>query len=220
MTACHTHTSAPQETALVCVVDDDCAMRTSLERLFRSSGYCVETFSSAAAFLARPPHPGPVCLVLDIQMPGLSGFDLQASMVGRMEQIVFLTGHGDMPMCVHAMKAGAVDFLTKPADACTLLQTVASALQRAIQCRAEALCQSRARALLATLTKRERQVMQFVIDGHMNKHIAADLGIAEKTVKIHRGRLMHKTHCASVPELLRLALKSGVVTVGAVATPE
>jgi FixJ family two-component response regulator len=123
-------TSAPAD-ALVCVVDDDRSVRDCLERLLRSAGFTVQTFASAADYLSRHDHHGPVCLVLDVNMPGMNGFDLQQALAGRCEEIVFLTGHGDVPMCAKGMKAGAADFLLKPADDATLLSAVSRALERA-----------------------------------------------------------------------------------------
>jgi FixJ family two-component response regulator len=190
--------------ALVCVVDDDKSVRDCLERLLRSAGFRAETFSSAASYMNRGEHAGPVCLVLDVNMPGMDGFGLQQALAGRCEEIVFLTGHGDVPMCAQGMKAGAADFLTKPVDDETLLAAVSRALDRARTRRKNNASQSAARRLLESLTSRELEVMQRVTTGMLNKQIAADLGIAEKTVKIHRGRVMKKTHCLSVPDLMRL----------------
>lgn len=194
---------------LVCVVDDDGAIRRCFERLFRSVRLPVETFASAGEYLARKTHPGPVCLVLDVNMPGLDGFDLQNALAGHAEQIVFLTGHGDVPMCARAMKAGAVDFLTKPVDDEILLFAVSQALDRARGICAKNAERSAARALLKSLTPRESEVMHCVIAGMLNKQTAAELGIAEKTVKIHRGRMMKKTGSISVPDLMRLVQKAG-----------
>jgi two-component system response regulator FixJ len=200
---------SPQPDALVCVVDDDGSVRRCLERLFRSARFPVETFASAGDYLGRKAHPGPVCLVLDMRMPGLDGFDLQKSLSGRDEQIVFLTGHGDVPMCAKAMKAGAVDFLTKPVDDEVLLNAVSRALDRAREITANHAEQAAAHGILVSLTTRESEVMQCVITGMLNKQIAARLGISEKTVRIHRGRVMKKTHSVSVPDLMRLAQKAG-----------
>jgi two-component system response regulator FixJ len=190
--------------ALVCVVDDDESVRCCFERLFRSARLPVETFATAGDYLERKTHPGPVCLVLDVRMPGLDGFDLQKALAGHCEQIIFLTGHGDVPMCAKAMKAGAVDFLTKPVDEEILLSAVSRALGRAREFRAAHANRNAARTIMASLTPREFQVMDCVIAGMLNKQIAAQLGIAEKTVKIHRGRMMRKTRCISVPDLVRL----------------
>lgn len=200
---------APQDAdALVCVVDDDESVRRCFERLLRSARLPVETFATAGAYLERKTHPGPVCLVLDVRMPGLDGFDLQKALAGHCEQIIFLTGHGDVPMCAKAMKAGAVDFLTKPVDEEILLSAISRALDRAREFRASHAARNAARAMVKSLTRRESQVMDCVIAGMLNKQIAAQLGIAEKTVKIHRGRMMRKTRCISVPELVRLAQRA------------
>jgi FixJ family two-component response regulator len=211
----YTAVSAPippaQPDALVCVVDDDKAVRDCLERLLRSARFRVETYASAAAYLARGMHAGPVCLVLDVSMPQMDGFGLQQALVGRCEEIVFLTGHGNVPMCARGMKAGAADFLLKPVDDEVLLSAVQEALERARRHGRNNAQQARARALLRSLTARETQVMQRVIAGMLNKQIAADLGIAEKTVKIHRGRVMRKAGVASVPDLMRLIETAGEV---------
>jgi FixJ family two-component response regulator len=143
-------------------------------------------------------------------MPVLDGFDLQNALAGHGEQIVFLTGHGDVPMCAKAMKAGAVDFLTKPVDGEILLSAVTRALERAREIRRTHTGRIAARAIMQSLTPRESEVMHCVITGMLNKQIAAKLGIAEKTVKIHRGRMMRKTCCISVPDLMRLAHRTGV----------
>lgn len=195
---------------LVCAVDDDEDFRRSLSRLFRSSGLRAETFASADAYLLRPPHDGPSCLVLDVQMPGLGGLELQRTLASRREQIVFLTGHGDVPMCAGAMKAGAIDFLTKPVDDEQLLGAVCRALTRSVEMRKAGARRAAARVRLDTLTPREFEVMQRVIAGRLNKQIAHDLGAAEKTIKIHRGRVMEKMGAGSVAELVRLAQTAGV----------
>lgn len=196
--------------ALVCVVDDERAVRDCLERLLRSAGYRVETYPSAAAYLARPPHAGPVCLVVDVSMPQMDGFGLQRAVAGRCEQIVFLTGHGDVPMCAKGMKAGAADFLLKPVDDEILLAAIRDAIEMARRCGRNNAERDAARALLRSLTPRENEVMRQVIAGLLNKQIAARLGIAEKTVKIHRGRVMRKTGVTSVPDLMRLIEAAGI----------
>jgi FixJ family two-component response regulator len=198
-----------QPDALVCVVDDDKAVQDCLERLLRSACFKVETYRSAADYLARGMHDGPVCLILDVSMPRMDGFGLQQALAGRCEEIVFLTGHGDVPMCAKGMKAGAVDFLTKPVDDEVLLAAVQQALDRARRHGRNNAGQARARARLSSLTTREHQVMQRVTAGMLNKQIAADLGIAEKTVKIHRGRVMKKAGVTSVPDLMRLIETAG-----------
>lgn len=195
--------------ALVCVVDDDKAVRHCLERLLRSARFRVETFDSAAVYLERQAHSGPVCLILDVNMPDIDGFGLQKTLAGRCEQIVFLTGYGDVPMCASAMKAGAVDFLTKPVDDEILLAAVSRALERGHELGRTNAEKAAACAMIQSLTPREFDVMQRVTRGMLNKQIAADLGIAEKTVKIHRGRMMKKTRSISVPDLMRLVEKAG-----------
>ena len=172
--------------ALVYIVDDDESIRRGLSRLFRSVRLPAETFGSAQAYLDRATHTGPSCLVLDVRMPGLDGLELQQTLSQRDAQIVFLTGHGDVPMCADAMKAGAVDFLTKPVDDEYLLRAVSRALARSVEVRKAAAERAAARARLDTLTPREFEVMQRVIAGLLNKQIADELGAAEKTIKIHR----------------------------------
>lgn len=195
--------------SLVCVVDRDEAVRRGLEQLFRSAHLPVETFPSAGDYLERKAHAGAVCLVLDVPPRDKDALNLQGVLAGRSEQIVFLTNHGDVPMCAKAMKAGAVDFLTKPTEDDTLLSAVAIALERSREiCRTKTE-RATARAILGSLTPREHEVTQRVVAGLLNKQIAAELGIAEKTVKIHRGRAMSKTRCLSVPDLLRLVLTAG-----------
>jgi FixJ family two-component response regulator len=202
--------ASPPADALVCVIDDDRSVRESLARLFRSAHLPVETFESARAFLERPRHSGPSCLVLDVQMPGIDGIGLQRSLARREEQIVFLTGHGDVAMCAGAMKAGAVDFLTKPVDDEDLLAAIGRALTRSSAVRRIAAERDAARARLDTLTPREFEVMERVIAGLLNKQIADELSAAEKTIKIHRGRIMMKTGVTSVADLVRLAEAAGV----------
>lgn len=196
--------------ALVCIVDDDESIRRGLGRLFRSVRLAAETFDSGAAFLKRAAHDGPWCLVLDVQMPGLDGLGLQQALADRAAQIVFLTGHGDVPMCADAMKAGAVDFLTKPVEDADLLAAVGRALERSVAARNASAERAAARSRLDALTPREFEVMQGVIAGLLNKQIADDLGASEKTIKIHRGRVMEKMGVASVADLVRVALVAGV----------
>lgn len=196
--------------SLVCVVDDDELIRRSLSRLFRSVGVPVETFASAEDYLDRDEHEGPSCLVLDVQMPGLDGLRLQSRLSDRGAQIVFVTGHGDVPKCAQAMKAGAVDFLTKPVEEEALLETVSRALSRSLGLRRAAGDSKAAKDRIETLTARELEVMQHVIAGLLNKQIADVLGAAEKTIKIHRGRVMEKMGVPSVADLVRLAQAAGV----------
>ena len=170
----------------------------------------AETFASAQDYLEREAPDLPSCLVLDVWLPGLDGLELQRALAYREEQIAFITGYGDIPMCAHAMKAGAVDFLTKPVDDETLLAAVARALDRSTELRKKKAKRASARAKLDRLTPREFEVMRWIIAGLLNKQIAAELGAAEKTVKVHRGRVMAKMEVASVAELVRLAQTAGI----------
>ncbi|MFY9983355.1 MAG: response regulator [Chthoniobacterales bacterium] len=196
----------------VFVVDDDRSVRSSLATLLESDGYTVESFVSAADYLAKPPHLGPACLVLDVRLPGLDGLALQRQLAerGRMEQIVFITGHGDIPMGIQAMKRGAVDFLAKPFDDGTLLNAVGQAFARSAENWRKRDEIEQVRARVAMLTPRELEVFRLVLAGLLNKQIAAELGAALRTIKTHRGRVMHKMGVDSVAELARLAQKAGV----------
>src|SRR5216117_2607767 len=200
--------------ALVFVIDDDASVRKGVARLLRSAGYTSEAFESASDFLARDQHPGPACLIVDVRMPGINGMDLQETLIQRRreEQLVFVTGHGDIPMCAQAMKAGAVDFLRKPFRDDELLQCVQNALIRSAEQRRRSAEQNEARRLLDLLTPREFEVMQLVITGMLNKQIAGELGTAEKTVKVHRHRVMQKLGITSVAELVRLVRKAGIAS--------
>jgi two-component system, LuxR family, response regulator FixJ len=197
---------------LVCVVDDDQSVRRGLRRLFKSAGYAAETFASAEDYLAREIFEGSICLVLDVSMPGLKGPGLQEALEkrGACEQIVFLTGHGDVPTATRAMKKGAVDFLTKPFDDEELILAVKRALERAeeqLRRRGE---RREARRRINKLTPREFEVFRFVIIGLLNKQIAAELRTAEKTIKVHRGRVMQKLGVTSVADLVRISQRAGV----------
>ena len=199
--------------SLVFVIDDDASVRKSLARLLRSADYKSEIFESASDFLARAPHDGPSCVVVDVQMPGLTGIELQKDLIQRHhreEQLIFITGHGDIPMCAQAMKAGAVDFLRKPFRSDELLQCVQNALIRSAEQRRRSAEKNDARRLLDLLTAREFEVMQLVITGMLNKQIAGELGLAEKTVKVHRGRVMQKLGVTSVAELVGLVQRACV----------
>jgi FixJ family two-component response regulator len=191
---------------LVFLIDDDASVRRGVSRLLRSAGYKNESFNSASDFLAREQYPGPACVIVDVRMPGINGMDLQTLLIQRRreEQLVFITGHGNISMCAQAMKAGAVDFLPKPFRASELLECVERALARAAEQRRRGGEKTEARRLLDLLTPREFEVMQLVITGKLNKQIAAQLGTAEKTIKVHRGRVMKKLGITSVPELVRL----------------
>ena len=192
--------------SLVFLIDDDSSVRKGVSRLLRSAGYKNEVFGSASDFLAREQHPGPACVVVDVRMPGLNGMDLQSALIERRreEQLVFITGHGNISMCAKAMKAGAVDFLPKPFRVAELLECVERALARSADQRHSGIEQTAARRLLDLLTPREFEVMQLVVTGMLNKQIANKLGTAEKTIKVHRGRVMKKLGIVSVAELVRL----------------
>jgi FixJ family two-component response regulator len=198
--------------ATVFVVDDDPAVRKALQRLFRAAGLHVETFAEAQEFLtgSRPESPG--CLVLDLRLPGISGLDLQEELAAAHLDlpIIFLTGYGTVPESVRAMKAGAVEFLEKPIDDQTLLAAVNQALSVNYQTRQEKSEMTAIERRLAALTPRERQVLALVATGKLNKEIAWDLGTTEKTIKVHRGRVMQKLNCGSLAELVRLAAKAGI----------
>ena len=197
---------------LVGVVDDDQSVRRGLRRLFKSAGYAAETFASAEDYLAREVFEGPTCLILDVRMPGLNGLGLQKALEARggCEQIVFVTGHRDVPTCRQAMKNGAVDFLLKPFDGDELIETAKKALLRGKECLRKREERCRTRGLIDKLTPREFEVLRFVIIGLLNKQIAAELKTAEKTIKVHRGRVMHKLGLTSVPDLVRFTQTAGV----------
>lgn len=197
------------DAAIVYVIDDDTSFRKAVSRLLRSAGLEVEALASAGEFLEHPVADRPSCLVLDVQMPGPSGMDLQAALqeAGRDIPIVFMTGHGDVSTSVRAMKKGAVDFLEKPFRAPELLASVERGLARSRQSRAEGAGRAAVERRFAALTSRERDVMRLVVTGMLNKQIAGELGIAEKTVKIHRGHVMQKMEAGSVAELVRMVQK-------------
>jgi len=201
--------------SLVFLIDDDASVRRGVSRLLRSAGFKNEAFGSASDFLARDQHAGPACLIVDVRMPELNGMDLQSVLIQRRreEQLVFITGHGDISMCAQAMKAGAVDFLPKPFRANELLECVERALARAAEQRRRGAQKIEARRLLDLLTPREFEVMQLVVRGMLNKQIAGELGTAEKTIKVHRGRVMKKLGIASVAELVRLVETARVAPV-------
>jgi FixJ family two-component response regulator len=199
-------------TELVGIVDDDLSVRRSLRRLFKSAGYAAETFASAENYLAREIFEGPTCLVLDVRMPGLNGLGLQETLQSRggCEEIVFITGHSDVPTCTQAMKKGAVDFLLKPFDDGELIAAVARALVRGKECLRRQVERRDARGRIDKLTPREFEVLRFVIMGLLNKQIAAELETAEKTIKVHRGRVMQKLGLTSVADLVRFSQNAGV----------
>ncbi|APO48817.1 response regulator transcription factor [Bradyrhizobium diazoefficiens] len=198
--------------ATVIIVDDDAGIRASLDSLFRSVGLETRLFGSPAELLGGSLPGGPGCIVLDVRLPGVSGLDLQSQLVrqGISYPIIFMTGHGDIPMSVRAMKAGAVDFLSKPFRDQDMLDAVTAALERDAQHRAEAATKEDIRAQYETLTAREREVMGHVTAGLMNKQVAALIGLSEITVKIHRGNVMRKMGVRSLADLVRKAEALGV----------
>jgi FixJ family two-component response regulator len=194
----------------VFVVDDDDSVCRALARLIQSAGYKVQTFGSARAFLARMRAvTDPACLVLDVQMPDFSGLELQRELNASMP-IVFVTGHGDIPMTVGAMKAGAIDFLSKPVHDADLLRAIERALDRAVQTHAIRSEADALRRRADRLTPREREVMELVVEGRMNKQVASQLGTAEQTIKIHRARVMTKMEAMSLADLVRIVDKIGL----------
>jgi FixJ family two-component response regulator len=198
--------------AIIAIVDDDPSVRRGLQRLIRSAGWKAETFASAQEFLARPGAEAPSCLVLDLQLPGLSGLDLQKRMaqVGLEIPIVFLTGHGSIPASVQAMKAEAIEFLTKPVDEEHLLKAIQEAIERDRRSRQQHADMRELRDRYESLTAREQEVMQQVISGLLNKQIAGELQITEDTVKFHRGHIMRKMRADSLADLVRMAEKLGI----------
>jgi FixJ family two-component response regulator len=201
----------PDVAATVFVVDDDISVRESLELLIAHAGWQPETFASALEFLARPRPTGPCCLVLDVKIPGLSGLDLQQQLAERTTMpIIFITGFGDVRMTVQAMKAGAVEFLTKPFRDDVLLDAIRHAIDQsraALQQEAE---MNALRACYASLTPRERDVMALVVSGLLNKQVGGELGISEITVKAHRGQVMRKMNAGSLADLVTMAARLGV----------
>jgi FixJ family two-component response regulator len=198
--------SVSPDTPVVYVVDDDVSVRESLEMLILSAGWQPQISASAEEFLGRPRIDGPSCLVLDVTLPHLNGLDLQKRIVDRTDiPIIFITGYGDVPTTVEAMKAGAVEFLTKPLSDDVLRHSIGQAIERS---RAAVAHEARLRGLrkrYASLTPREREIMALVVSGLLNKQIAAELGISEITVKAHRGRVMRKMQVASLADLVRVA---------------
>jgi FixJ family two-component response regulator len=210
----HEMGSSPMTTAkpIVFVVDDDVWVRESLETLIRDEGWQPETFSSAQQFLDRPRALTPSCLVLDISLPVLNGLELQKRVaVERTDMpIIFITGHGDIPMSVGAMKAGAVEFLTKPFNDQVLLTAIRQALERSRLALAQEAEMQQLRDRYASLTPREMEVMAWVVSGLLNKQVGGELGISEKTVKAHRGQVMQKMKANSVADLVKMAARIGL----------
>lgn len=203
-----------QQEPVVFVIDDDDAMREALSSLIRSVGLPVETFASATDWLARFPEPpqSPACLVFDVRMPGISGLDLQQQLVqrGLRWPIIFITAHGDIPMTVRAMKAGAVEFLAKPFRDKDLLDAISTSLEQARSAQSALMETEALRARYATLTAREREVLELMVTGLRNKQTAYSLGIGEGTVKVHRHHLMEKMRARSLPALVAMAQRLGL----------
>ena len=199
-------------TPMVFVIDDDKSVRKSLARLLDAAHYKTEVFNSASEFLSRSAHSGPSCIVVDVRMPGLNGIDFQEALIknGREEQLIFITAHGDIPMCAQAMKAGAVDFLPKPFKSNQLMESVERALARSTEQLLRASERNRARGLIERLTPREYEVMELVATGLLNKQVGGELGMAEKTVKTHRANVMQKLGITSVAELMVVLQKAEV----------
>ena len=193
--------------AIIAIVDDDLSVCEGLDSLIRSVGWRAESFASAQEFLARAAAEPPSCLILDLQLPGLSGLDLQRRMaeIGLEIPIVFLTGHGSIPTSVRAMKAGATEFLTKPVDEEELLRAIQEAIERDRRVREQKAEMRELQNRYESLTPREQQIMLQVVSGRLNKQIATDLNISEFTVKIHRGHVMGKMHAGSLADLVRMA---------------
>jgi FixJ family two-component response regulator len=205
--------TAPADPAgTVFVIDDEASVRRALERQLRTAGYRVETFESAQDYVARAPQATLGCIVTDVRMPGMSGLDLQASLVqaGRALPMVFITGHGDIPTSVRAMKGGAVNFLPKPFSERDILAAVTEALGRSRELERERREIEGLRARYEALTLREREVLALVVAGLLNKVIADRLGIQETTIKVHRGRVMEKMQAASLADLVRMSERLGL----------
>jgi FixJ family two-component response regulator len=194
----------------VFVVDDDASVRQSLRTLLESAGWRSETFASAPEFLARPRALAPSCLLLDVVLPDLDGCDLQGLLADRADMpIIFISGHGDVPIVVRAMKGGAVDFFVKPFIADALLATIAQAMNQSLLALKDAASARALRDRHASLSRREREVMRLVVAGRLNKQVGSELGISEVTVKAHRGGVMRKMKAASLPDLVNMAARLG-----------
>ena len=203
-----------EERAVVFVIDDDPSMRLALEDLVSTVGLEVRAFAAPQEFLQCKPPDAPACLVLDVRLPGMSGLTFQRELAGFgvALPVIFITGHGDIPMSVRAMKAGAVEFLTKPFHDQDLLDAIHTAIERDRKRRREAVHLADLRGRFATLSERERQIMSLVVIGRANKQIASELTLSEMTVKVHRGQVMRKMHAGSLPELVRMADRLGEST--------
>ncbi len=202
----------PEPDAIVLVVDDDVSVREALGSLIRSAGLRVETYASAQEFLARARADAPSCLVLDVRLPGLSGLDLQKRMaeLNLETPIVFITGHGDVPTSVKAMKAGALEFLIKPFADRDLLDAIRQAINVDRAARQQHAELRELRGRYESLTPREREVMEQVVSGLLNKQVAAELGTTEFTIKVHRGKVMHKMQADSLADLVRMSERLGI----------
>ena len=210
-----------QTVPIVFVVDDDVSVRESLESLLRCEGWQPETYASAMEFLTRPRTQIPSCLILDVSLPGLNGLDLQKQMAAERTEmpIIFITGHGDVPMTVRAMKAGAQEFLTKPFSDEVLLAAIRHALERSRIALGRGIEMQELRDRYASLTGRERQVMALVASGKPNKLVGSELGISEITVKAHRGKVMEKMRADSIADLVKMAGKLRLTRASGVAVP-
>jgi len=201
-------------TSIVFVVDDDVSVRESLELLIKSAGWHPETFASAQEFLSRARGNVPCCLVLDVTLPGLNGLELQQQLAARTDMpIIFITGYGDVPMTVRAMKAGAVEFLTKPLKDDVLLDAIRGAIERSRAALRDEAELRMLRDCYASLTPREREVLALVVAGQLNKQVGGELGISEITVKAHRGQVMRKMKADSLPDLVAMAARLGLQSV-------
>jgi len=194
---------------IVFLIDDDAAVRLAIESLLLSVGMRIESYSSPKEFLERPEPNGPCCLVVDVRLPSMSGTELQRHLtaIGRNIPVIFITGHGDIPMSVEAMKAGAIDFLTKPVRGQSLLDTIQSAIGISRTRRAEETRLAELRKHFNSLTRREREVMERVLNGQLNREIAVELGTSERTVKLHRSSVMRKMGADTLPDLVRMAVE-------------